>query len=427
MGAEQDEITRMQTMIDVNSSLTSAMPPVVWKMSDMAVGGMPDSTNAIFNSIMSGNLLLSSDLTKTYIDKLQYNFQTVLGPANPAFVDATLNSDDLENGLHLDYNKYGVLMKVDAAGNPTYEEASRTGEQERVIAGATKTFAEDQSSNISSKKSIGEGSWTDSEHARQIIQAKGSWNSSYQDPYSPPNITLENTFNNSSTQVQVNYPEQSTGIIYIFYEPKDFTKQAEHLATGFILSDYDVRLIPVTTKDKFAEDWGNMHENVDSVYILTHGDWNTIVLRQKNAEAGVTGEFIATDRTDEKWRTHGEPPEYKGEDAIPIKDLAPKKIDTLVLQMCDAGSIAYSQAPDNSEANVAVNILRDHPGIRSVVAWDGELSYTFNVPGKSWSYRSNEQAGAQLYYRDTSGGIIIEQLPPTGADSLIDLAVKLGI
>jgi cell wall-associated NlpC family hydrolase len=138
---------RVQMMTaDLNSSLADAKPPVVWKMSDMAVGGMPDAASTIFSGSKSDHPSAYSGLSHGFAEKLQYNFQIALGSANPAFIDATLNSDDLAKGLHLEYNDYGVLIKVDAAGNPTYEESIRTGEQQRVIEEAySKTVAEVQS------------------------------------------------------------------------------------------------------------------------------------------------------------------------------------------------------------------------------------------------------------------------------------------
>ena len=59
----------------------------------------------------------------TYQQKWQDNFQTMLGPENPLFVDAV-------KGIP---NKYGVLIEVDNFGNPTYEGLLRTAEQEEFI------------------------------------------------------------------------------------------------------------------------------------------------------------------------------------------------------------------------------------------------------------------------------------------------------
>jgi hypothetical protein len=59
----------------------------------------------------------------TYHQKWQDNFQTMLGPENPLFVDA-------EKGIP---NKYGVLIEVDDFGNSTYEGLLRIAEQEEFI------------------------------------------------------------------------------------------------------------------------------------------------------------------------------------------------------------------------------------------------------------------------------------------------------
>lgn len=55
--------------------------------------------------------------------KMQENFQIMLGPENPLFVDS-------DTGI---FNQHGVLIEVDDFGNPTPMEMVRTAEQEEFI------------------------------------------------------------------------------------------------------------------------------------------------------------------------------------------------------------------------------------------------------------------------------------------------------
>lgn len=57
----------------------------------------------------------------------------MLGPCNPAFVDATLSYQDMADGLHLETNPNGVLWRVNSAGIPTYQDLNNYFEQNRVI------------------------------------------------------------------------------------------------------------------------------------------------------------------------------------------------------------------------------------------------------------------------------------------------------
>ena len=57
----------------------------------------------------------------------------MLGPCNPAFVDATLSYQDMADGLHLETNPNGVLWRVNSAGIPTYQDLNNYFEQNRVV------------------------------------------------------------------------------------------------------------------------------------------------------------------------------------------------------------------------------------------------------------------------------------------------------
>ncbi|SHJ02920.1 hypothetical protein SAMN02745170_01557 [Propionispora hippei DSM 15287] len=75
-----------------------------------------------------------TDLAKEW----QYNFQAIPGPSNPAFIDASLNEQDIEYDYRLEYNPNGVLWRVNAAGMPHLYDLDQYYEQERVIESAIK-------------------------------------------------------------------------------------------------------------------------------------------------------------------------------------------------------------------------------------------------------------------------------------------------
>jgi hypothetical protein len=82
-----------------------------------------------------------TDFTKGW----QYNFRTILGPTNPAFIDATLNEQDIKYNYRFDYNPNGVLWRVNAAGIPHPDDLDQYFEQQRVIESATnRTISEMQ-------------------------------------------------------------------------------------------------------------------------------------------------------------------------------------------------------------------------------------------------------------------------------------------
>ena len=75
----------------------------------------------------------ATDFTKGW----QYNFQIILGPTNPAFIDATLNEQDIKYNYSLEYNPNDVLWRVSAAGIPHPDDLDQYFEQQRVIESAT--------------------------------------------------------------------------------------------------------------------------------------------------------------------------------------------------------------------------------------------------------------------------------------------------
>jgi hypothetical protein len=94
--------------------------------------------SVLSNTINSTSITSISDTVSNEIGALssavafeqiwQDNFQTILGPTNPAFVHA-----EPIDGYTLEYNPNGVLWNVNAAGIPTIEDFSKYVEQQRVI------------------------------------------------------------------------------------------------------------------------------------------------------------------------------------------------------------------------------------------------------------------------------------------------------
>lgn len=92
---------------------------------------------AVSASTASPNTPVDFDST-TFTQKWQYNFETILGPTNPAFVHAEPTA-----GYTLEYNPNGVLWNVNAAGVTHLDDFNKYAEQQRVIESATKqTIAE---------------------------------------------------------------------------------------------------------------------------------------------------------------------------------------------------------------------------------------------------------------------------------------------
>jgi len=80
---------------------------------------------------------LDAATSGAFSDQWQYNFQTILGPTNLAFINAELSDQDVADGYTLEYNPNGVLWRVNAAGIPHPDDLDNYGEQLRVIESAT--------------------------------------------------------------------------------------------------------------------------------------------------------------------------------------------------------------------------------------------------------------------------------------------------
>jgi cell wall-associated NlpC family hydrolase len=115
----------------------------LWKLNDMFATRPQVAANDFFNAFKSGDFSFLPDAAHGFMDKWHQNFQYLLGPANPAFIDATLSYEDMDWGYRLEYNPNGVLWRISAAGIPNPDDYDRYLEQQRVIESATdKTLTE---------------------------------------------------------------------------------------------------------------------------------------------------------------------------------------------------------------------------------------------------------------------------------------------
>lgn len=137
-------------------------------------------SKAIDNTFMNNSSsMFNSDLVQSHVNKWNQNFQYILGPANTAFVDATLDYQNIVYNYRLDYNPNGILWRVNGAGIVHPDDLDNYFEQNRIIETTTKyTVAEIENSNNLSPFGTGGGSEADSEKAKEVILSKGSFNNS---------------------------------------------------------------------------------------------------------------------------------------------------------------------------------------------------------------------------------------------------------
>ena len=126
-------------------ALANDKQPLVWKINDMTSNGSPRGFN-IYNALMQNNPYQYTFYGEEVTNRWKENFQYVLGPTNPAFVDATLSYKDIAWGYRLEYNPNGILWRVSAAGIPHPDDYDNFIEQNRVIESTTnRTIDEFQS------------------------------------------------------------------------------------------------------------------------------------------------------------------------------------------------------------------------------------------------------------------------------------------
>jgi|GEM_PF-4192247 len=77
----------------------------------MAENGTPLSGSDLFNRIIDGKFSIHPDLTKIFIDKVQYNFEINIGPTNIAIVPSVLDGWEADNGFYLLPDDFGIDRK----------------------------------------------------------------------------------------------------------------------------------------------------------------------------------------------------------------------------------------------------------------------------------------------------------------------------
>jgi hypothetical protein len=74
----------------------------------MDENGTQITGSALFNSIKSGSFSVNPDITKSFVDTVQYNVETNLGPMSIAGVSSVLTAWQRDNGYYLGPDKFGV-------------------------------------------------------------------------------------------------------------------------------------------------------------------------------------------------------------------------------------------------------------------------------------------------------------------------------
>ena len=142
--AEQvNESTQQQVQQAKQKSVfADAKQPPVWEISDMTSNGSLRGFN-IYNAFMQNNPYQYTFYGETVANRWKENFQYILGPTNPAFVDATLSDRDIAWGYCLEYNPNGILWRVSVAGIPHPDDYDNFLEQNRIIEEATNRTLEE--------------------------------------------------------------------------------------------------------------------------------------------------------------------------------------------------------------------------------------------------------------------------------------------
>jgi|GEM_PF-1252745 len=182
-------------------------PPLVWELSDMAATAPLVTGNTLFESIMRGNPSAYSDLSQEISRTWRYNFDTILGPTNPAFVDATLSDQDIAHGLHSEYNPNGILWRVNAAGIPHPDDLDKYFEQQRVIESTNNRTVEEVEPLVNTSQDAGgalAGGVGDGTLMQRDSSASGPTNAS---EVKKPEVVLaaSNAFFNSKVKLEASY------------------------------------------------------------------------------------------------------------------------------------------------------------------------------------------------------------------------------
>ncbi|MCX6785380.1 MAG: RHS repeat-associated core domain-containing protein [Candidatus Komeilibacteria bacterium] len=154
---------------------------------------------------------------------------------------------------------------------------------------------------------------------------------------------------------------------YVFYDPDDFSNQANEEADR-LQKKYNepAYLKPITTSNQFFNEWGNMNDttaDIDETSLLFHGDAHNITINYDNQKK--IGEYLTINPNSKT--TKGSAAKYLG-------DLAKKAIGVINLFICNSGDI-YS--PTNLASFLSQNQNT------TVYGWDGYLSYSNDTPRPS--------------------------------------------
>ncbi|KZE74366.1 hypothetical protein AV654_29175 [Paenibacillus elgii] len=192
---------------------------------------------------------------------------------------------------------------------------------------------------------------------------------------------------------------------YIFYEPTDWSDQAKSEADKLSkIYGSPVHMISISNINDFVSGWNSMgidgesKVNIDGVSLLFHGHPTTVIIHYDEENP----QYLTTNpkgKTDES----GTPAYYIGK-------LDTKTIDQLYVWTCNGGNIDYLKN------NTAVAFAKNNE-IKTVIGWDGELSWTKLLDGtytprrslnqhdffKRWSKSLRMPIGEITYTKDIKG------------------------
>ena len=174
------------------------------------------------------------------------------------------------------------------------------------------------------------------------------------------------------------YPEETEpdDTAYIYYI-NDFKSQAKWQAKELEADGYNVTLININKQAKnnrtkeekeagmdlaieFENQWNNMDDSVDTVYIFTHGTERMLQFEDGSNHNALT--INGKNRV--------------GDDNVAgdLHDLKAKDISELYIQACNCGHVGALSDPLSNNENVA-SIFSNKIGDGTVYAWDGSVAY----------------------------------------------------
>lgn len=172
--------------------------------------------------------------------------------------------------------------------------------------------------------------------------------------------------------------EEMEQIIYVLYDQSNFEYAAKFWENKYFLVE-NIEIVPCEGVIAFKSTWnlmglnkdGKQEYSIDKVYLLFHGNIGGF------ATGSMYYDWIFV------------PPYCNKEidyDFFRINELTSKSMNQLILNICESGTIDYSDLGDDPSSkdtgavyNLAVGFVYFFPGIDEVVGWDGEYYSAYNL------------------------------------------------